>query len=205
MIDFNYVARHVRGVWRMAFGGGDWRDDIDRSVDGVFASFWAVIIAAPFALVAFSAGKQMAATAPDFTNTVYAKAPLPVLFSAEIIALAAYWGAIIAALVLIARSLNATRQVAGLIVAYNWGQLIIFMISAAPSVILIFTGDLNLFALTALPIGIAGLFINWRILRQNLPLTIGAAIFLIVLLAIIKLFVNSVVVHAVVWFYFLFV
>ncbi len=204
MINFDYVARHLRGVWRMAFGGDSDGGDIDRSIDGVFASFWAVVIAAPFALVAFSAGKQWAATTPDYANSVYAKAPLPVLFTAEIIALAAYWGAIIAALLLVARTLNATRQVAGLIVAYNWGQLIIFMISAAPSAVLIFTGDLNLFALTALPVGIAGLFINWRILRQNLPLTIAAAVFLIVLLTIIKLFVNSVVVHAVVWFYFLF-
>jgi len=205
MIDFDYTARHVRGVWRMAFGGGDWREDIDRSMDGVFASFWAIIIAAPFALVAVTADKQITATSPEFANTIYAKAPLPVLFTAEIIALAAYWAASIAALVLTARSLNATRQVAGLIVAYNWGQLVIFMLSAAPAATLIFTGNLNIFALMALPAGIAGVFINWRILRQNLPLTIGGVIFLIVLLTIITLFVNSVVAHTIVSFYFLFV
>ncbi len=205
MIDFDYIARHVRAVWRMAFGGGDRRDDMDRSIDGVFASFWAIIITTPFALVAFTADKQLAVSSSEFSNTVYAKAPLPMLFTAEIIALAAYWGASIAALALTARSLNATRQVAGLIVAYNWGQLVIFMLSAAPAATLIFTGNLNLFALVALPAGIAGVFILWRILRQNLPLTIGGAIFLIVLLTAIKLFVNSVVVHAIVAFYFLFV
>jgi hypothetical protein len=208
MMDFDYIARHVRGVWRMAFGGhesdgGD--DDMDRSMDGVFASFWAIIITAPFAMVAFTADKQIAASSTEFSNTVYAKAPLPVLFTAEIIALAAYWAASIAALVLTARSLNATRQVAGLIVAYNWGQLVIFMLSAAPAATLIFTGNLNLFALVALPAGIAGVFILWRVLRVSLPLTIGATIFLIVLLTAIKLFVNSVVVQAIVSFYFLLV
>jgi hypothetical protein len=208
MMDFDYIARHVRGVWRMAFGGnesdgGD--DDMDRSMDGVFASFWAVVITAPFAMVAFTADKQIAASSTEFSNTVYAKAPLPVLFTAEIIALAAYWAASIAALVLTARSLNATRQVAGLIVAYNWGQLVIFMLSAAPAATLIFTGNLNLFALVALPAGIAGVFILWRILRQNLPLTIGGVIFLIVLLTVVKLFVNSIVVQTIVSFYFLFV
>jgi hypothetical protein len=205
MIDFDYIARHVRGVWRMAFGGGDWREDMDRSMDGVFASFWAIIITAPFVLVAVTASKQLAAPSTEFSNVVYAKTPLPVLFTAEIIALAAYWAASIAALVLTARSLNATRQVAGLIVAYNWGQLVIFMLSAAPAATLIFTGNLNLFALVALPAGIAGVFILWRILRQNLPLTIGGVIFLIVLLTVVKLFVNSIVVQTIVSFYFLFV
>ncbi len=207
MINFDYIARHVRGVWRMAFGGheSDGGDGMDRSMDGVFASFWAIIITAPFAMVAFTADKQIAASSTEFSNTVYAKTPLPVLFTAEIIALAAYWAASIAALALTARSLNATRQVAGLIVAYNWGQLVIFMLSAAPAATLIFTGNLNLFALVALPAGIAGVFILWRILRQNLPLTIGATIFLIVLLTAIKLFVNSIVVQTIVSFYFLLV
>jgi hypothetical protein len=207
MIDFDYIARHVRGVWRMAFGANEsgGGDDMDRSIDGVFASFWALIITAPFALVAMTARKQLAAPSAEYSNTIYAKAPLPVLFTAEIIALAAYWAASIAALVLTARSLNATRQVAGLVVAYNWGQLVIFMLSAAPAAVLIFTGNLNLFALVALPAGIAGVFILWRILRQNLPLTIGGVVFLIVLLTVIELFVKSVVVHAVVSFYFLFV
>ncbi|NOX83599.1 MAG: hypothetical protein GXP06_11555 [Alphaproteobacteria bacterium] len=208
MINFDYIARHVRGVWRMAFGGNEsdgGGDGMDRSMDGVFASFWAIIITAPFAMVAFTADKQIAASSTEFSNTVYAKTPLPVLFTAEIIALAAYWAASIAALVLTARSLNATRQVAGLIVAYNWGQLVIFMLSTAPAATLIFTGNLNLFALVALPAGIAGVFILWRVLRVSLPLTIGATIFLIVLLTAIKLFVNSVVVQAIVSFYFLFV
>ncbi len=204
MIDLDYAARHVRAVWRIAFGDGG-GDGLDGSVDGVFASFWAIIMTAPFAVIAFAADKHLAASSPAFSNTIYAKAPLPVLFTAEIIALAAYWGASIAALVLAAKSLNATRQVAGLIVAYNWGQLVIFMLSAAPAAILIFTGNLNLFALVALPAGIAGVFITWRILRQNLPLTIGGAVFLIVFLTVIKLFVNSVVAHTIVSFYFLFV
>jgi len=204
MIDFDYAGRQVRGVWRMVFGGGEWRDDIDPSIDGVFRSFWAFAFSTPFALLAFGAGYRIAASSPEFTKTIYAKAPLAVLFPTEIIALAAYWGASIAALVLAARSIGATRQAGGLIVAYNWGQLLTFIISAIPAAILVITGDLDIFVLFALPVVAASFFINWRILRQSLPINIGVTIFLMALLTVVELSVNSAVTYAIVSLYLLF-
>ncbi len=204
MINFDYSGKQVRSVWRMVFGGGEWRDDIDASINGVFRSFWAFAFSAPFALLAFSAAYRIAASTPEFTATVYAKAPRAVLFSAEIIALGAYWAASIAALVLAARSIGATRQAGALIVAYNWGQLLTFIISAAPAAILVVTSDLDIFVLFALPVVAASFFINWRILRQTLPINIAVAIFLIALLTLIELAVNSAVTNAVVSLYLLF-
>ena len=137
MITINYVAQNIRGVWKMAFGGGEeWREDLDFTTDGVFKSLWAIVISAPLALLAFAAGRRAVMDTPQYHETIFANAPFSLLLAAEMGALVLYWSASIAALVMTAKAINASRQIACLIVAFNWSQLLGFIIIALPAALL---------------------------------------------------------------------
>lgn len=198
MIDFEYAGRQLRGVFLLVFTNKDWRADIDCSVNGVFLSFSAILLSAPFALLGFHAAHKAAAAAPEFPQSPYGQTPLAILMSAELIALASFWAASIFTLVISARLLQASRSAGGLIVAYNWGQLLIFLLSAAPAALLAFTYNVSLFALLALPVVVASLFITWRILRVFLSTDVAITIFMMILLTIVELSVNSIVMHAII-------
>jgi len=191
MIDFEYAGRNVRGVWRMALDEPGWTDDIDRSVDGVFRSFWAMALAAPFALLAFHSAARAARLSPRYAETVFAKAPAPVIISAEMLGFIASWAASVAALGAIARALKSSNRAASLIVTFNWSQLLTMAVASIPAALLALTGATQLFVLLALPAIVFSFFVMWGVLRRNLSVTIGVAISLIALLTLIELLVNA--------------
>lgn len=191
MIDFEYAGRHVRGVWRMAIGAPDWTDDVDRSVDGVFRSFWAIALATPFALLAFHSAARAARLSPRYAETVFAKAPAPLIISAEMLGFIASWAASVAALGAIARALKESNHAASLIVTYNWSQLLTMAVASVPAALLAVTGATELFVLLALPAIAFSFFVLWGVLRRNLSITVGVAISLIALLTLIELLINA--------------
>lgn len=191
MIDFDYAGRHVRGVWRMATGDAAWGEDIDRSVDGVFKSFWAMTLTAPFALLAFHSAERAASASPRYPETIFALAPAPVVIGAEMTAFCVSWLASIIALGFIARALDASRQAAALIVTFNWSQLLTFAAAAIPSAFLAATGDDQVFVLLALPAMVVSVVVLWGVLRRNLPVTVGVAVALMALLTLIELAINA--------------
>ena len=203
MISIDYVAQNIRGVWRMVFGGEDWREDFELTTEGVFKSFWAIALSAPLALLAFAAARRAVIDAPEFRDTIFAKAPFGLLLLAELGALVLYWAASVAALVMIAKSINASRQIARLIITFNWGQLLTFIIIAGPAALLGMTGDFNLFVLLYLPALFLSLAIIWGVLRKNLPVTIGMTIALIAMITLIEIIINTLVTHGVVGLYLL--
>ncbi|MBL4620758.1 MAG: hypothetical protein JKX88_11750 [Marinicaulis sp.] len=196
MITINYVAQNIRGVWKMAFGGeGDGHEDLDFTTDGVFKSLWAIIISAPFALLAFAAGRRVVMDMPQYNETIFANAPFSLLLTAELGALALYWSASIAALVMTARAINASRQIASLIVAFNWSQLLGFMIIALPATLFGMTGNMNIYVLAILPASFLSLAILWGVLRRCLPINIIMTISLIAMLVLIEIMINTLVTH----------
>ena len=192
MIDFEYAGRHVRGVWRMALNDAGWTDDVDRSVDGVFRSFWAMAFAAPFALLAFHSAERAARLSPRYAETIFAKAPPLLIISAEMFGFVVSWLASVAALGAIARALDASDRAGGLIITYNWSQLLTIAVASVPAAFLAVTGATQLFVFLALPAIMFSFFIIWGVIRRNLSVTIGAAISLIALLTLIELLINAV-------------
>lgn len=201
MISTDYIVQNLRGVWRMAFGGGDWRADLDRTTDGVFKSFWAVALSAPFAALAFTATHRALIDTPQFDDSILATAPFSVLLLAEMVSLALHWAASVAALVFTAQSINATRRAADVIVAFNWSRFIAIIAVAAPAVFLGLTGNAGLFALFYLPALFFSLILVWRILRACLPLSGVMTISLIVMLILIEVIVDALVTYGAVGLY----
>jgi hypothetical protein len=201
MITVNYAAQNMRGVWRMAFGGGDWREDIDLTTDGVFKSLWAIALAAPLALLTFASARRAAMDMPQFQEAIFSKAPFSLLLAAELGAFTLYWAASIAALAMTASAINASQRAASVIVAFNWSQLLSFIIIAAPAALLGMTGNINLFVLLYLPALFLSLAILWGVLRQCLPVNIIMTISLIAMLALIEIIINTLVAHGAVKLY----
>ncbi|MHA7871689.1 MAG: hypothetical protein ACX939_05000 [Hyphococcus sp.] len=194
MIDAAYVAQQVRGVWRMAFGGaGDWRDDIDRTTDGVFRSLWAIALALPLVALNFMAARRAIANNPMFAETALATAPAGILLTAELVALVIYWGANLGVLLSATRSLKASRRVADVIVGYNWGRLMTVAILAAPAAVLGATGNVSIFVVLYLPALALAISILWGVLRQSLSAGVGMTLALLILLMLIEIIINTVI------------
>ena len=199
MIDFDYAARQLVGVWRMAFtrgweGASDWRDDIDRSVDGVFKSFWAIAFAAPFALLSYVALHRAVKNIPSIDSTPLLEAPLAVMLGVEFLSYAVDWAVSIGAIVLMARALEATRTVTDTIITYNWAQVFAVALQSIPIALMGLFGTQAIAGILALPILVIVLVLFWGVFRQAMELKPGMAVAMIFLLTLINIIVNSVVV-----------
>lgn len=191
MIDFEYAAHNIKGVWRMAFTDAeDWRRDIDRSVGGVFRSLWAVALATPFKLL-MAALAQRAGAKMNLDDPLLA-APRAMVLTAEMAAYLIDWAASIAALVLIARTLRASDRAADLIVAFNWGQVITVVVATAPFAVFAITGSPHAATLLMLPAFAFAIALIWRIIRKCLPLDIGMAVAVVAILALIGILANGI-------------
>lgn len=200
-MDFDYAAKNIKGVWRLAFGAPDWRDDLDISVDGVFRSFWAVALAAPFSILAFLAARRAALATPEAASSVITDTPLAVILPADIIGLALDWGASIAALVFTANAIGARKQAAQVIVGFNWAQVIAAIAISLPVLVLALTNNMDLFVLLYLPAVGFALALLWGLLRRSLPLDVGMTIALIAMLTLIGVIINSSVTASAVFLY----
>ena len=179
MISFDYAARHLRSVWRLAVGDEDWRAEMDITTDGVFASFWAIALSAPFAVLGIITETNIAKSAPAYQASAYARAPLALILPTELLSSVAAWLLTLAALALAARRLGATRDAAPLIISYNWSQLLAFLTTLAPAIAVTLTGNPQLGAFLFLGVLIFSIYLFWVVLRRNLPIDVGVAIALI--------------------------
>lgn len=200
-MDFEYAAKNIKGVWRLAFGAPDWRDDLDISVEGVFRSFWAIGLAAPFSVLAFLAARRAALASPDIAPSAITATPLAVILPADIIGLALDWGVSIAALMFTANAIGAGKQSAQLIVGFNWAQVIGAMAISLPVLVLGLTNNMDLFVLLYLPAAGFTLALLWGLLRKSLPLDIGMTVALIAMLTLIGVIINSSVTAGAVFLY----
>ncbi len=180
MISFDYAARHLRGVWRLAAGDENWRSEMDLTTEGVFASFWAIALSAPFAAVGVLAENRIAEASPAYQSTLYARAPMAIMLPAELLSSLVAWFITVAALGLVARRLGATRDAAALIVSFNWSQLLAFLAVMAPALAIVATGNAEIGALLFLAVLIFSIYLFWVVLRRNLPIEVSVAIVLIV-------------------------
>lgn|GEM_PF-773913 len=201
MIDFEYAARQLASVWRMAFtrnweNGGDWRDDLDRSVDGVFKSFWAIAFAAPFALLSYIALRRAAEQISSVETSPLLQAPLGFMLGVEFLSFAVDWGISIAAIIFVARALEATTRITDTIITYNWAQVFAVALQSIPIALMGLLGTQAIAGVLALPILVIVLVLFWGVFRQAMELKPGMAIAIIFLLTLINIIVNSLIVGA---------
>ena len=181
-----------------------WRDEMDLTTDGVFASFWAIVLSAPFAIAGGLTEARIAAASPAYASSLYAKAPMAVMLPTELLAALIAWGVTVAALALIARRLGATRETAALIVAYNWSQLFAYLTVLAPAAAIAATGSAETSALLFLGVLVFSIFLFWVVIRRILPIDVGATVLVIIALSAIAFGVYAVLTNAAIRLYQLF-
>lgn len=184
MIGPHHIAEGIGSVFAMARDDRDWPQKTPMSVDGVFASFWAVPLAVPFILLAAGAGHhiQIGAGATDVP-------PLGVEVMYTLLVALFTWGATLGALVAATRGRVEGWRVAPLIVGQNWSFLVGFVAFGLSYGAFAVSG---LFAYAAFPIFgtlAFNMWIAWGVLRR--PLGTNAAETAIILAA---LFVGALVI-----------
>jgi hypothetical protein len=173
-------------VSRLAAGDEDWREDMELSTDGVFKSLWAIAFSAPLAVLGVITEHRISVASPNFQETLFAKAPLIAIAPITIFASLTVWLISIAALAFIAQRMGAARNVAGLIVSYNWSQFLVFAVSAAPAAVFALTRNADVTVILYLTVFFFSIFLFWVVLRQNLPIDVGATVALIVAFTLIS-------------------
>jgi hypothetical protein len=192
-MNFDYAARQIGAVWKMARNDERWKAELDRSVDGVFRSFWAMAFAAPIAFAGYFSLRRAADRMPELHAAALMHAPYAVILSAQIAAFAIDWIAGLAALVLLARASGAGKRAADLIIGYNWAQPLATAAQAVPLIVLGVTASRPVTSIFYLPAMIFVLLLFWGVLRRSLGAGVAMTIGLIVTLMLIGVIVGTLV------------
>jgi hypothetical protein len=190
---FEYAARQLGAVWDMTFGGRRWMDAFDRSLDGVFRSFWGPALAAPFVLLAHVSLRRAVERFPETRSEPLFEAPIAQGAAVQILAFGADWGAALLALVLMLRALGAQKNAATAIAGYNWLQVHTAAIQAVPAAAAPFSREAA--ALLLLPAFGIVIAIYWGVLRRSLELNWATTVGIILVLTFVGLLAQS----AVIW------
>ena len=198
MVPFTYATAHLSAVWRLAFASKQspdtWRDMIDRSVDGVFKSFWAIVYAAPFAALSFISMHRLAPQLDETFRSPLFEAPFTVAFITLFLTYVLTWAVSIIAVTFVAQRAGFARHVSDLVICYNWSQVIIVALQAAPITLVALSPAIA-------PIGTILAFVSlfvvfilfWRVFRRVLGAGAGLTIALLGLLLIINVIIGNLV------------
>ncbi|MEL7486941.1 MAG: hypothetical protein AAGJ87_06980 [Pseudomonadota bacterium] len=192
-MDVDHAARQLSAVWALAFSRDpeDWTGRLDRSLESVFRSFWAIAFSAPFVVMALIAWRRTAAASPQIDATALMAAPLPLQLAIESVVYLADWGVSVAAIVLFARALDVSRHAADAIIAYNWTQVFAAVFQSIPVAIAALGGATALVGVFALPAIAVSLMILWAVFRRALTLTPGMTLALIIVMILITIIVGG--------------
>lgn len=193
MINADYALKQLSGVWKMAWNAPGWEASLDRSLDGVFRSFWSIAIAAPIAFVGFFSARRAAERMPNIPTSPILETPFAVSMLIEMAAYFADWMIGLAALIFVARALGVARHAGDLVIGYNWLQVFVAIGQTLPFIALGLTlrGELALtLALPAMALIIA---LYWGVLRRGSSGTIGVVIAMLALLVLIGFVASSVI------------
>lgn len=193
MISPDYAASQMTAVWRMVWNRPGWQNTLDRSVDGVFNSFWAIVFAAPFSLLGFLSVRRFAAQAASETEAALAATPFVFSLIVHAVAFLIDWGAGLAVLILAVRALAASARAADVIIGFNWIQVFINIAMSLPFATLGLSGERNVATLLFLPATMFVLAVMWGFLRRSLSARPAAAIALMLLLTLVGVLTNVIV------------
>lgn len=189
----DYAASQMAAAFKMAFDLPGWREELDRTIDGVFRSASAFLVAAPLAVASALLLRRVALqTAPATENAGLFFAPMSALITAQLAILALDWTLSICVLIIAARMLGAGRRVADLIVGYNWGQALVVGLQILPLGGLAAGGPVIGQAL-GLPSLALSLAIYWGVIRRSLAAAVGPTVALIAALIMVGAAANALV------------
>lgn len=192
-MNLDYAAGQIAAAFKMAFNRPGWSDALDHSVDGVFRSFYAIIFTAPFAILGFFFLRRAASRTPEFPAAQLLEAPIGFALAFQMTGFLVDWAASLAALVVAARYVGASKSAANLIAGFNWTQVIVAVTQTAPIAALSLPGGRQFASLLFLPATAFVIALYWGILRRGLNTGVVSTILMIVVLTLIGLIASSVI------------
>lgn len=193
MIGFERAARQIGAAWAMAWNRDGWRESLDRSVDGVFASFAAILFAFPFYVISYASIRRAAAKAAEKVTDPILTAPAAIAIPSQVLGVLADWFGSLAVLIAIARFVGADKRAAELIAGYNWIQAPISAAQAAPLLIIGLLGASSATTAFYMPAVALVFALLWGVLRRSLETDAMATIGIIALLTLIGLVLQTAV------------
>ncbi len=178
------AASQMSGVWAMAFDLDGWRERLDRSAEGVFGSFNAVFITAPLIALYSITARRAAQRMPDHAESIYNIAPPAPLVIGDLILFAIDWGAGLALLIMLSRSLGAQKSAGALIVGYNWSQPVTTAIQLPPIALAAATASPSVAGLLGFPALALAIAILWGVVRRGLSVAVGPAAAVVAMLIV---------------------
>ena len=198
MTDLRYYAEQIGGMWAMAIGRPAWRDRLDRSTDGVFRSFWALVPALIITLIFAAyvhANPALIEDATGLTQSGTLTVPsLPLWLIMETLHLVVSWGAGLWIVVFSGTRLEGRHAAADLIVGYNWLQLVFRVALIFPMALFIITGTRGVAGLVVIPIVGLSVFLHWGVLRRAIPSANWSAIIGLMLAILFAILITGTVV-----------
>lgn len=193
MISTEEVAHRLKAIIDIVFNDAKPSERLDASEDGVFESLWAIVLSiAPMLLVA-AAARQATLAMDNAEMSEIIRAPTLFYFAAQIISSGIIWAASLAVLVKIAQQIGAARQIAMVIVSFNWLNLLTYLASCTPALAMLLTRSPPAFAVLLLPVAIFNIFALWRVLRAVLSVNVGATISILSVLLLTEIVLNMIV------------
>ncbi len=165
-----YVFSHLRGVLAMAFNHEGWQNYFDRTLEGVYRSFWVIIPGILItAIVSFSLSPaieeylQSSSTEPVISPVslpIYAQL-IMILIRDVLDRIASLWF-----LYALAKKLPRKIDAINLILGYNWQQFLISLLMLIPVIILELTGNKEMAIVMMTPVLIVSLVLIWGVFKR---------------------------------------
>lgn len=180
----HYLWSQLAGVLRMATAHRDWKDALDRTLDGAFRSLFALPLSAPFVIVTVLAVRRIFFAAEQRDGLV--AAPAFVDLTVSLIAFIMDWGTGLAALLLLARLLGAARNAGDAVVGYNWAQGLVVLAQAAGLGLSALIGDLAVAETAQLGVLVFSIWLLWGVVRRGLAVEVGPAVAVVAALTLLS-------------------
>jgi len=193
LIDFDYAGRQIAGVWKMIWKREGWESEIDRSVDGVFRSFQAMILVFPIVLAGRFSFRRAAERIPEWQASPLADAPYVYAIGAQMLGFYLDWIVSITILLFAARSLGASRRAGDLLIGYNWAHVPISIAQTIPLVLFSLDGGKAYGAVAYLPAIAFIIAVLWGVIRRGMNAKPAAAAGLIAMLTVAGLFLDAII------------
>lgn len=166
----------LRGVFAMAFDRPGWERSLDRSLDGVFASFSAIVWSAPLLIANFAAMKALFSGAGDGVDDPLLDAPMTFWLASNMATFLADWAVGLVAILAAAHFLGASRRAGDVVIGYNWLQFVSAAAQAIPIGAGLVAASPATFSLLMMPAIAVSLAVFWGVLRRGLGLAPGLAV-----------------------------
>ncbi len=180
MISSSEIGKSIAAVLAMAQGKEDWAGKLDLSVDGVFRSFWAMVLSLPLMVLVAETGRRLSlAAGSEDDRLAY---PVWLFTLQETLVRLMVWPAMLAILVTIAARSGAGWRVTPLIIAQNYASLLTYIVMGLALGLIVMADAVAYANIAIIVVAAFSIWLDWGILRRPLQLDVTSAALLLILL-----------------------